>query len=42
MMEKGELNEEDFKILYDKVLKLKMEELFSEPYDPPEDIEPID
>jgi hypothetical protein len=41
-MENKEINEESLKNLYDKVLKMKMDELFSEPYDPPEDIEDIE
>lgn len=29
----------DFSVLYERIQKLKMDELFSEPYDPPEDLE---
>jgi hypothetical protein len=35
-------NEDDLGYLYKRVLKMKMDELFEEPYDPPEDLEPID
>ncbi len=34
-----EPEEVDLAVLYQRVQKLKMEELFSEPYDPPEDLE---
>lgn len=27
------MSEEDYKLLYEKVLQMKMDELFSEPYD---------
>lgn len=29
----------DFSVLYERIQKLKMDELFSEPYDPPEYLE---
>lgn len=37
--EPPEPEESDLSVLYKRVLDLKMEELFSEPYDPPEDLE---
>jgi hypothetical protein len=33
------MTELDLKELYQRVVDLKMTELFSEPYDPPEDLE---
>jgi hypothetical protein len=33
------MNDDDLKELYERIMELKMEELFSEPYDPPEDLE---
>ena len=33
------MTEEDLQELYSKIMDLKIQELFSEPYDPPEDLE---
>lgn len=34
-----ELNDENYKLLYDRVLRMKIDELMQEPYDPPEEEE---
>ena len=34
--------DEDYKLLYEKVLKMKMDELFSEPYDGDMEEEEVD
>lgn len=36
------LQDEDLKELQARVFSMKMDELFSEPYDPPEDLEELD
>lgn len=38
-IETPEPEDSDLSVLYKMVMDLKMEELFSEPYDPPEDLE---
>lgn len=39
MDNKNLIQDEDLKELQAKVLSMKMDELFSEPYDPPEDLD---
>ncbi len=39
MEEKNKIKDKDLKELYKRVLTMKMDELFHEPYDPPEDLE---
>jgi hypothetical protein len=41
-VEKNKINDENLKELYERVLTMKMDELFHEPYDPPEDLEDLD
>jgi hypothetical protein len=36
------IKDEDLKQLQARVLSMRMDELFSEPYDPPEDLEELD
>lgn len=42
MSDKVHINDDDLNELLKKVLNMKMDELFQEPYDPPEDLEELD
>ena len=42
MEESFKINDENLKELYDRVISMKMNELFQEPYDPPEYLEELD
>lgn len=42
MEEQNKIEEKDLKKLYERVLNMRMAELFYEPYDPPEDLEELD
>lgn len=42
MEDTNQINDENLKELYDRVISMKMNELFQEPYDPPDDLEELD
>lgn len=42
MSDKVQISDDDLKELLKKVLNMKMDELFQEPYDPPEDLEDLE
>lgn len=42
MTDKVYISDDDLNELLKKVLNMKMDELFQEPYDPPEDLEELD